>query len=101
MHVEIRAKRANQNNPLDSVIEITNANNQRLSTCRQPGDTLGAFTSSCLNDDISASPHIQDSALDFQVPGAPGDINTFYVHVLDWRGDARPDMNYSLSVSGL
>jgi hypothetical protein len=26
---------------------------------------------------------------------------TFFVHVLDWRGDARPDMQYYLNVSGV
>lgn len=101
VHIETSAKRTNPNNPLDTVIEIVDGNGLRLSTCRQPGDTSTTFASSCINDDISASPHIQDSALDFQVPGAATAATTFYVHVLDWRGDARPDMTYSLTVSGL
>lgn len=101
VHVETVAKRSNPNNPLDTVIEIVDANSARLTLCRQPGDTSTTFASSCINDDISASPHVQDSALDFQVPGQPNIANTFYVHVFDWRGDARPDMTYSLEVSGV
>jgi hypothetical protein len=97
VHVETTAKRQNINNPLDTVIEIVDANGARLNTCRQPGDTSTTFTGNCINDDISASPHVQDSAIDFQV----GNVTTFYVHVFDWRGDARPDMTYTLQVSGI
>jgi hypothetical protein len=97
VHVETTAKRQSINNPLDTVIEIVDANGQRLNTCRQPGDTSTTFTGNCINDDISASPHVQDSAIDFQV----GNVTTFYVHVFDWRGDARPDMTYTLQVSGI
>jgi hypothetical protein len=97
VHVETTAKRQNINNPLDTVIEIVDANGVRLNTCRQPGDTSATFTGNCINDDISANPHVQDSAIDFQV----GNVSTFYVHVLDWRGDARPDMTYTLQISGL
>lgn len=99
VHVETVARRS-QPNPLDTVIEIVDGNGVRQSTCRQPGDTSTTFTSSCINDDISAVPVNTDSALDYQVPGAPGSPTTFYVHVLDWRGDARPDMVYALQVSG-
>lgn len=101
VHLETQAKRLNPNNPLDTVLEIVDGNGQQLTTCRQPGDTNTNFTSACINDDISASPHVQDSALDFQAPGASNATTTFYAHVLDWRGDARPDMSYQLSVSGL
>jgi hypothetical protein len=43
---------------------------------------------------FSISPYIdpKDSALDFKAPGAANTNTTFYVHVFDWRGDARPDM---------
>ncbi len=87
------------NDILDTVIEIVDGNGQPLTTCRQPGDNSTAFTSVCVNDDISSS--WVDSALDLQVPGATNLAQTFYVHVLDWRGDARPDMIYTLSASGL
>jgi hypothetical protein len=84
---------------LDTVLEILDANGTRLATCNQPGNTSTNFTSACINDDIP-DPPTTDSALDFKVPGLPSTPTTFYIHVLDWRGDARPDMLYSLSVSG-
>jgi putative Ig domain-containing protein len=87
--------------PLDTVIEIVDVNGARLNTCRLPGDTSMNFNSSCLNDDISLSPHNTDSALDFQVPANSTAPSTFAVHVFDWRGDARPDMTYALNVSGV
>jgi len=101
VHVETFAKRNNINNPLDTVIEIVDANGVRLNSCRQPGDTSTNFASNCINDDISASPHVQDSSLDISVPGPTNIANAVYVHVFDWRGDARPDMTYSLQVSGI
>ena len=95
------AKQGNPNNPLDTVIEITDLNGARFTTgCNQPGGTSTDFTSPCLNDDVSASPHIQDSQLTYKVPGTSGS-QTFLVHVLDWGGNARPDMIYGLSVSGV
>jgi Putative Ig domain len=100
VHVETFAQRAWSVNPLDTVIEIVDGNGVRLITCRQPGNTSTNFTSTCVNDDIT-DPPTTDSALDLQVPGAANTATTFYVHVLDWRGDARPDMNYQLQVSGL
>jgi len=65
-----------------------------MTTCTAP-----SFTSGCLNDDIDTTTH--DSALDVKVPGAANANTTFYLHVLDWRGDARPDMQYYLNVSGV
>ncbi len=95
------AKQGNPNNPLDTVIEITDVNGARFTTgCNQPGGTTTDFTSPCLNDDVSASPHIQDSQLTYKVPGTSGS-QTFLVHVFDWGGNARPDMIYGLSVSGV
>jgi hypothetical protein len=101
VHVETQARRWWPGDPLDTVIEIVDGNSARQSTCRQPGDSSANFTSSCINDDISTVPSVTDSALDYKVPGAPSTPTTFYVHVLDWRGDARPDMTYALQVSGV
>jgi large repetitive protein len=86
--------------PIDTVLEILDANGARFSTCREPGDTSTTFASVCVNDDISASPHITDSALDFNVPGTAGTGVTFYAHVLDFRGTARPDLVYIFFVGG-
>ena len=77
---------------LDSVLEIVDANGQKLNTCRLPGDTTNAFTSNCMDDDIPGV--TTDSELEIKVPGTAGNQTTFYAHVLDWRGDARPDMRY-------
>jgi hypothetical protein len=85
---------------LDTVIEILDPNGTRLASCNQPGGSSTNFTSACINDDL-VDPPSTDSMLDFKVPGAPSTLTTFYVHVLDWRGDARPDMFYSLDVSGV
>ncbi len=99
---------------LDSVIEILDANGQRLQTCRDPfgkfipqiGPPLVAdpnpndFDDQCVNDD-DPNTGTTDSSLEFQVPGASGGPPfTFYVHVLDWGGRARPDLRYQLVVSG-
>ncbi len=92
--METSAQRTWPIDPLDSVIEILDQNGSRLSSC-----TLPAFTSSCLNDDLDTS--TKDSALDFKAPGAANTNTTFYVHVFDWRGDARPDMLYYLNISGV
>lgn len=97
---EIFAKRNNFNNPLDSVIEVVDANGVRLNNCNPP-DTLttGAFTSTCLNDDITSGID-RDSLMSLKLPGTPGTLHTVYLHVFDWGGSARPDMTYVLNVSG-
>jgi hypothetical protein len=94
VHVETFAQRSFGADTLDSVIELLDGNGARLQSCVAPG-----YTSSCINDDIDAT--TLDSALDIKVPGAAGTQTTFYVHVFDWRGDARPDMQYYLNISGV
>jgi len=94
VHVETFADRPLGISTLDTVIEILAQNGSRMSACTAP-----SYTSSCLNDDIDAT--TRDSALDVQAPGATNTATTMYIHVLDWRGDARPDMLYSLNVSGV
>lgn len=99
VHIETEARRWWPGEPLDTVIEIVDGSSTRFSRCRQPGETTPAFDSGCINDDISAG--VLDSALDFQVPGSTNTPTVFYVHVFDWRGDARNDMRYALQVSGV
>ncbi|MBZ5701596.1 MAG: Ig domain-containing protein [Acidobacteriia bacterium] len=94
VHLETFAQRSWGANLLDSVIEILDAGGNRLNFCTSPN-----YTSPCLNDDLSSS--TLDSALDFKVPGAAGTQATFYLRVFDWRGDARPDMQYFLNISGV
>lgn len=78
--------------PLDAVIEIVNAAGTRLSTC----DIATSFTSPCVSDDQTPGVNL-DSFLQIQVVGA----TTFYVHVVDFRGDARPDLKYDIIISGV
>lgn len=78
--------------PLDSVIEIVNAAGTQLSTC----DSTSGFTSPCEDDDEVAGVSL-DSLLQIQVAGP----TTFYVHVVDFRGDARPDLKYNITISGV
>jgi hypothetical protein len=100
VHFETQAQRSQADDPLDTVIEVVDGNGTRQSTCRLPGSTSTTFSSACIDDDIGGTPYTLDSALDFKVPGSPSTPTTFYVHVIDWRGDARPDMTYGLQVSG-
>jgi large repetitive protein len=100
VHLETQAQRLMTGNPLDTVIEIVDGNGTRQSTCRLPGITAATFASSCIDDDIGGNPYTLDSAIDFKVPGPASTPTTFYVHVFDWNGNARPDMTYSLQVSG-
>ncbi|HEX5424177.1 MAG TPA: putative Ig domain-containing protein [Candidatus Acidoferrales bacterium] len=94
VHVETFAQRSWGADTLDSVIELLDQNGNRMQSCGQPN-----YTASCLNDDIDST--TLDSALDLKVPGTSGTQTTFYAHVFDWRGDARPDMQYYLNVSGV
>ncbi len=93
--------------PLDSVIEIVDVNDVRQTTCRNEGTDDGVtglvdttptlFDDTCLNDDITLGV-VQDSKLEFQVPGS-GTV-TFFIRVLGFRGDARPDLLYDIIISG-
>jgi hypothetical protein len=38
-----------------------------------------------------------DSLLELEL----GAATTFYIHVVEWRGDARPDLLYRLEISGI
>ncbi|MGH9509575.1 MAG: putative Ig domain-containing protein, partial [Terriglobales bacterium] len=102
----------NPSSPLDPVIEIVmddgSADGARLNTCRDPGDnspplpinadpTPNNFDDACINDDIDLGV-VRDSMLEFQ--NTAGGTLTFYVRVFDFRGDARPDLLYTISISG-
>jgi hypothetical protein len=93
--------------PLDPVIEILDGNGNRFQTCNDPalqsppapivGDSnWGNFADECINDDIDLGVNV-NSSLAFK-PAASG---PFYLHVFDWRGDARPDMKYQVFASGM
>lgn len=77
--------------PMDSVIRIVDAGGATLNTCVDPD-----FNSACIDDDEDPGV-LLDSFLQVRVDTA----TTFYVHVVDWRGDARPDHLYTIVVSGI
>ena len=77
--------------PLDSVIEIVNANGVQLNTCVAP-----TFIGACEDDDETAGVDL-DSFLEIQV----GAGTTFYIHVVDFGSNARPDKLYELVISGV
>lgn len=82
----------------DPVLEITDANGVRMTTCNTPDSSSTSFTSPCVNDEDHTGGH--NASLDVKVPGTPGDVVYIYIHVLDWSGNARPDMQYSVLASG-
>ena len=84
---------------LDPVLEIVDNNGVRLNSCRQPGDVSTNFNSQCMNDDIQSGVQ-RNSQLELKVAGTAGTQATFFAHVVDWRGDARPDFTYFIAVSG-
>ncbi len=77
--------------PLDSVIEVVNAAGALFSECVAPN-----FNSACVSDDETLRVDL-DSLLQFRVNGP----TTFYIHVVDWGSDARPDKLYDLVISGV
>ena len=79
------------NSPLDPVVEFVDANGFRLGTCVPPD-----YNSSCMNDDWVPGSNL-DSYLHIRLSGP----STFYVRVLDWRGDARPDLTYQIVINGV
>jgi hypothetical protein len=97
--VEIFADRLTPPSPLDSVIEIVDAAGTRLAACWNTFATGPPATFPCVNDDGFTSGSI-DSRLHFLAPSAPATPFQFYVRVLDFRGQARPDFVYEIRISG-
>lgn len=77
--------------PLDAVIEIVDAGGNVLNQCESP-----TFVAACINDDEDPGVAL-DSFLQLRVNGA----GTFYIHVVDWGSNARPDLVYDLVISGV
>ncbi len=87
--VDINAQ--SNGSPLDSVIELLAANGVRLNTCVSPG-----FVSACVHDDETLGV-VLDSFLVIRVSGA----TTFFLHVVEFRGDGRPDLLYDIVITGV
>ena len=84
------------------VLEVLDANGNRYQTCSMAvnGGTfdVGPFTFPCIN---GLDGNFYSSAnYTFQVPNTGTTPVTFYVRILDARGDARPDFLYTLIVVG-
>jgi hypothetical protein len=98
--IEITAQRLTPPSPLDSVLEFVDAPGTRLTLCSpSPTGIRGPFTQPCVHDDLQPGVRT-DSKLILQVPSGNSVPLTFYAHVLDFRGDARPDFLYTITVSG-
>ena len=97
--INISAQRLTPPSPLDSVLELVDINGTQLQLCSSsPSQPVNPFTQACMNDDISGV--LKDSQLFLQVPATNTGPLTFYAHVLDFRGDARPDFIYTITISG-
>jgi hypothetical protein len=83
------------NSPFTPLVEIVDATGARLALCSDL--SIGPFSAGCISDpgESGVLPHAR---LFFQAP-AGSTSSTFFLHVLDWRGDARPDMLYDLKIS--
>lgn len=94
--VNILAERISPSSPLQGVLTILDSNGQVLQTCNQPG-LVASFNNPCMSDQTFAE-FTLDPMLTVQIPGSV--TRTLYLRVLDWRGDARPDMAYQMVVYG-
>ncbi len=99
INIETTADRLPSPSPLDSVLEIVDGSGARLSFCGHLNALGPPFNQSCLNDDLNSS--TRDSGLSFQAPPESVAPSVVYVHILDFRGTARPDMVYQLSIKGI
>ncbi len=106
---EIFAQRGSPSQ-LDTAMEIVDSSGNRPNTCRSPDHprdpndpynftildlTPDAFDDPCACDDIELGV-VRDSLLEFR----PATSGTYYIHVVDLRGDGRPEFVYDLSLSG-
>jgi hypothetical protein len=94
--VNVFAQRLSPSSALQPVLAITDSSGATLQTCNDPGFAV-AFNNPCLSD-MTFTEFSLDPMLTLQVPGSGQ--KTIYLHLLDWRGDARPDMTYQLVVFG-
>lgn len=77
--------------PIDAVVEVLNAAGVQLQSCG-----TSPFDDPCFNDDEPGGGTL-DSFLQLRVTGP----TTFYIHVVEWGSNARPDLLYDLDISGV
>ena len=91
--------------PADPAIEIVDANGNRLATCNDPvADSppsgapysagLANFSDPCVT--LAPSTGLAAAFFTFQTSSAN---QTFYIHVFDFQGRARPDFLYQITVT--
>jgi len=99
-----------KNSSAAPAIEILDSAGTRMATCNDPiadnplsdapitkGTTT--FTDACIDFGAYDSGSLTNSALNVKLP--PGSNQTFYIHVFDFEGRARPDFIYTLGVTKL
>ena len=90
----------------DPALEIVDANGNRLATCNDPvadkppsgapySAGAGNFTDACVSHGAPDGPSVS-SYVDLQTSSPD---QTFYIHVFDFQGRARPDFTYTLTLT--
>jgi hypothetical protein len=88
-------------NSLQPVLEIVDSTGTRYQTCGYYGLLPGQVNNlPCINR-LPGNQYLSNNYYAFQVPGSGTSPVTFFIRVLDARGDARPDFIYTLTVSGV
>jgi len=83
------------------VLEIVDSTGTRYQTCGYYGLLPGqANNLPCINH-LPGNQYLSNDYYAFQVPGSGTSPVTFFIRVLDARGDARPDFIYTFTVYGV
>lgn len=88
-------------NSMLPVIEVLDTSGARMQTCASWGSQSGPFNLPCINSLPSGAPFVANNYFYLQVPGTGTSPVTFYVRVMDERGDARPDFIYTFYLQGV
>jgi len=88
-------------NSLQPVLEIVDSTGTRYQTCGYYGLLPGQVNNlPCINY-LPGNQYLSSNYYAFQVPGSGTSPVTFFIRVLDARGDARPDFIYTFTVFGV
>jgi len=95
VHIELIAAQLSPPSRMDVVAEIVDSNGSLYQSCSINPFNLNA---PCRGDDITVGN--TDFRFFFKVPGTPGTPVTFFLHVADWTGGARPELRYEIEIVG-
>jgi Putative Ig domain len=88
-------------NSLQPVLEIVDSTGTRYQTCGYYGLLPGQVNNlPCINH-LPGNQYLSNNYYAFQVPGSGTSPVTFFIRVLDVRGDARPDFIYTFTIFGV